>query len=334
MTSSVARRPKTNVRGVAILPLLAAVAAAAAGCARLAEWAAPRKRATTLAERRPSALKADALMWQTLHGGQYERIDDTLTALTAAYLENPRDAVTAGHLGFMHTWRLSERARLDAVPPTITDHAVLARRYFGESVQLDPGDARILGFYGSLLLAEGKIHQDETLTRRGYYTLRDAIDAWPEFNYFTAGYAMSQLPYDSRRYAEALDFQWRNLDVCAGRKIDRQHPSYGEFMVNETKQGPKRVCWNSWIAPHNFEGFFLNMGDMLVKAGQVETATRIYAMARLTRDYPAWKYRDVLEARVRDAQRNVVLFRATDLPGGQSQIMVQSRFACAGCHEE
>jgi len=38
-------------------------------------------------------------------------------------------------------------------------------------------------------------------------------------------------------------------------------------MSKKTKEGKKRVCWNSWIAPHNFEGFFLNMGDMLVKSG-------------------------------------------------------------------
>jgi hypothetical protein len=36
-------------------------------------------------------------------------------------------------------------------------------------------------------MTEGTIHQDENLVRRGYYTMRDAVAAWPEFNYFTAG---------------------------------------------------------------------------------------------------------------------------------------------------
>jgi len=76
---------------------------------------------------------------------------------------------------------------------------------------------------------------------------------------------MSSRPYDSERFKEGLDDQWRNLDVCVGETVDRQHPDYARYMRLETREGPKRVCWNSWIAPHNFEGFFLNFGDMLVK---------------------------------------------------------------------
>jgi hypothetical protein len=52
--------------------------------------------------------------------------------------------------------------------------------------------------------------------------------------------------------------------------------------------GKKRACWNSWIAPHNFEGFFLNMGDMLVKVGDWRTAQKIYANAKLSPDYANW----------------------------------------------
>ena len=71
-------------------------------------------------------------------------------ALKAAYLANPNDAVTAAHIGWLHIWRLSERARLGhGVGPDITDHAVLARKYFEEAVRLHPGEARYLGFYAS-----------------------------------------------------------------------------------------------------------------------------------------------------------------------------------------
>ncbi len=315
-----------------IMPVVLAITTVA--CAATAEWAAPKKKATAPTARKPSAIEADALMWQTLHAGNYQGVADVTRALTAAYLENPMDATTAAHVGFMHAWQLSERARLDPVPSTITDHAVLARKYLEESVRLDGRDARILGFYGALLLAEATIHKDEKLTRRGYYTLLDAIDAWPEFNYFTAGYAMSSLPYDSKRYAEALGDQWRNLDVCAGKRIDRRRPSYSEFMVQQTKEGPKRACWNSWIAPHNFEGFFLNMGDMLVKAGRTDTAEQIYAMARLSADYGTWRYRDVIEARIREAKNNVPLFRQPIPTPGKPRLMVQSTFACTGCHEQ
>ena len=315
-----------------VLVILIAVAGLGAGCSALAIWAGREKAPS--AERTPSAVRADDLFWATLHGGQYEKIPDALTALTAAYLENPNDPVTAAHIGWMHSWRLAERARLaPARDPRVTDHAVLARKYFEEAVRLDPRDARYLGFYAALLMTEGTIHRDEKLRRRGYYTMRDAIAAWPEFNYFTAGYGFSAQRYDSERFAEGLAYQWRTLDVCAGEKVDRANPDFTSYMHLETKKGAKRVCWNSWIAPHNFEGFFLNFGDMLVKAGQPEAAVRIYVNARHTPEYAAWPYRNVLEDRIRNAAGNVDAFRQEDPEVGAPTIMLRSRFACMGCHQ-
>jgi len=308
-----------------------AVALLAGGCGRLAVWSAPAK-APSL-ERTPAARSADDLFWRTLHDGDYDKTPAALSALQAAYLDNPNDAVTAAHIGWVHIWRLGERARLDPVPPGITDEAVLSRRYFEEAVRLDPGDARYQGFYAATLLAEGEIHQDEKLRRRGYYTMLDAVAAFPEFNDFTAGYVMSGRPYDSERFKEGLDDQWRNLDVCVGESVDRRHPDYAQYMRLETKEGPKRVCWNSWIAPHNFEGFFLNFGDMLVKAGEPEIAVTMYANARLTPDYAQWQYRDVLEDRVRNAAAYVAAFRQEKPAPGAPRIMGQSRFACMACHQ-
>jgi len=308
-----------------------AAAVSTGGCAAIGIWSAPEKSAS--AERTPLALKADALFWQTLHGGQYEKIPEALTAVTAAYLENPRDAVTAAHVGWLHIWRLAERARIEKPPPGLTDHVVLSRRYFEEAVRLNPGEARYLGFYGSTLLTEGSIHKDEKLTRKGYYTLLDSIKAWPEFNYFTVGYTMSAQPQASERFQDALEYQWLNLDVCVGEKVDRKIPDYRKYMHLDTKEGAKRVCWNSWIAPHNFEGFFLNFGDMLVKNGQPELAVTMYRNATYTPEYAAWPYRKMLEDRMQNAASNVEAFRKGGSTSDDTRLMVQTRFACMGCHQ-
>ena len=148
------------MRARRVLVILSAAAGLTAGCGALAIWTAPEK--VPSSERTPSAVRADDLFWRTLHGGQYEKVSEALTALTAAYLENPNDAVTAAHVGWMHTWRLAERARLGPVrDPRITDHAVLARKYFEEAVRLNPRDARYLGFYAALLMTEGTIHRED-----------------------------------------------------------------------------------------------------------------------------------------------------------------------------
>jgi hypothetical protein len=304
-----------------------------AGCSKLAVWSAPDK--TPARERTAQAVKADGLFWQTLHSGQYQSISEVLIPLKAAYLQNPTDPVTAAHVGWMHIWRLAERARLDGTPPdpSVTDDAVLARKYFEEAVRLNPGEARYLGFYASLLMAEGTIHQDQKLVRKGYFTMLEAVAAWPEFNYFTAGYGFSAQPRASARFREGLEYQWLNIDLCVGERVDRANPDFTKYMRLVTTEGPKRVCWNSWIAPHNFEGFFLNFGDMLVKAGDPETAMKVYRNARYSPEYSSWAYRDVLEDRIRNATENVTAFQQDNPPPGAPTIMLRSRFACVGCHQ-
>lgn len=291
----------------------------------------PKKQAAK--SRSEAAIKADDLFWMTFHNGEYEKIQRALNALTAAYLQTPGDAKTAAHIGFLHNWRVAERNRLESVPATITDDIILSRRYFQEAVRLDPSDARYLGFLADSILLEGNFHKDDHLTHEGYLMLRVAIKAWPEFNLFSGGFVMSRLPSDTPWFREGMDWQWRSIDECNGEKIDRADPNLSRYMIKETKEGKKRVCWNSWIAPHNFEGFFLNMGDMLVKSGDWQTAQKIYANAKLSHEYASWKYQTVLEDRIKQAQDNVALFNAKK-ESPTARIMINSEFSCMACHRQ
>jgi hypothetical protein len=310
---------------------LAAAFALLSGFYCLAVATAQSKQPTQ--QRSALALKADELFWETLHGGQYDAIPAALNAETAAYLADPSDAVTAAHTGWLHIWRIAERARVPHPSPTITDDITLARKYFAEAVALDPGEARFLGFLASATLGEAAIHRDETETRRGTDLMLEGIRAWPEFNLFTASYVMSGQPANSDLFKQALDRQWQNIDLCVGEKIDRSTGEFSKYRALETKEGAKRVCWNSWIAPHNFEGFFMNMGDMVAKSGDWKLAQKLYANARLSKTYNEWAYRDVLEARIRDAETNVVAFNDEKASGDGKKIMRSTSFSCMGCHQ-
>lgn len=304
------------------------------GCGYVAVETAPKKQAS--AQRTAAAVQADEVFWKVFHDGAYDQIAAALDAVTAAYLQDPSDAVTAAHVGWLHMWRIAERVRIGHAPPTITDDMLMARHYFSEAHELDPSEARYLGFLAAATLGVGSIHRDERETRRGYFELLDAIKAWPEFNLFTAGFVMSQQPPDSKRFHQGLEWQWQNADICAQAKLDRVHPDYASYMHLATTEGKKRVCWNSAIAPHNLEGFWLNMGDMLVASGDWKTAQIIYANARLSATYSAWKYRDVLEQRIANAQSNMALFRTAAEESVQDpaapRMMIASSFACMACH--
>lgn len=301
------------------------------GCATMAVWTAPNKTASTV--HTPKAEAANDQFWQTFHLGRYDEIPQALDALTAAYLEDPNDARTAAHIGFLHIWRLSERARVDSESATATDDIMLAHKYFSEAVRLAPDDVRYQGFLAGMEMAEGTIHKDEKLVRRGYFDMMDAKDAWPEFNLFTAGYPMSRFPVDDPKFTEGLEYQWETLDRCADETVDRKTGDFSKYMSKETTSGRKRVCWNSAIAPHNFEGFFLNMGDMIVKQGNPETARHVYAQAKLSKTYAAWPYRSVLEDRITQANENVAIFRNPPKHEKVRTLMIHSAYSCMGCHQ-
>lgn len=301
-------------------------------CEQIAIQSTPKRNA--MPSNTQLAINANTFFWKALHEGGYKKIPEVNYQLMAAYLQNPNDSVLAAHLGFLHMWAITERQRLTNIPPTIVNNIVLAKFYFSNAVELNPADARYLGFYGDSQLVTGKIFHDEREQVHGYFTLKQAIHDWPEFNYFTAGYVMSVLPEDSKQFKEGLQWQWKTLDLCAGERVNRNDPDFKKYMHRETKMGPQRACWNSWIAPYNFEGFFMNMGDMLVKSGDWQTAIKIYQNATLAKNYSAWPFRSMLEKRIINAKQNINSFRKEEYINPDKTIMFNSSYGCMACHQQ
>ena len=347
------RTPRT-LRGAGTaaprIALRAVVLAAGAACAASAGGGSrdlPDERVATGSvashARVPLAVTADTLFWRTLHAGQYDSIPRAMLLLKAAYLQNPRDPKTTAHVGFLHAWAAAERARLASAPPSITDELILARAYFARAAVLDPTDARVQGFHAVFEMSDATVQRDSVAFAAGLARARSAIAAWPEFNWFTVGYTLSGRDHTSPLFREGLAMQWRTMDACSRTSVDRTNPTAAVALrALATERDPlrRRACWNSWIAPHNVEGFFLNMGDMLVKSGDWRTGVRVYALARGMYSYPRWAFRDVLEARIAHAEANVAVFRqpAMDRPGPATaegpRMLLGSRIACVACHQQ
>lgn len=294
---------------------------------RSAETKTPAAGQTDLARHATTSFR------EALYAARYESLHDVRRLPTAAYLENPSDPEVALLLGHAHLWTLSERSRVgDEVGPEITDHALLAEHYFGEASALAPEDDRIPGWQGGARLAIGDIHDDQRATRRGYFQLREAVRAYPAFNGFGAGFVLSSQDRDSDRFAEAVELFWTNLAACAGDDRIREDLDYRRVMSRFTTTGRLRVCWNTELVPHNFEGFFLAMGDVLSKAGDVANAERAYRAAMLSPDYDGWRFAPVLEARLANLDERVAAFAAAADPEEVPAMMFGSDYACTGCH--
>jgi hypothetical protein len=302
-------------------------------CDDLAVKFAPKKTAKLSATE--LSKKAHAYFLDSLSAGSYENLPEAMRLLTAAYLQNPRDGSIAFHLGMAHLWKVAERSREPVRDPTITDHLILADKYLSEAHRLDPSDARIPGFEGSVKMALGSLHQDEALKRRGYFILKDGMKAYPEFNFFTMSFVLSNAPRTDPKFADAIDYAWKNVDLCVGHPVGRTASDAkrlaADFPSVIAAGSKDRACQNPPSAPHNMEGFFLHMGDILVKKGDVETGREIYALAKAAPTYSSWPYGNVLDTRIDQAGARAQAFASGVQP--PPELMFQSRYACTGCHQ-
>jgi hypothetical protein len=271
---------------------------------------------------------ADAFFWDRFHAGDYGAIPEILDRLEAGLAEQPDDPSLSRHVPWTHIWRLAELARGSTTPEQLFESLGATRPGFARARDLNPGDARVLGFLAGITLGEGIILGDSALYDEGTALFAEAIAAWPDFNY-QLGLHPEPAPRDHPGFQLGLA-AWANIDVCAASSSTGRTRTW-QRRSTRNAQGTLRVCWNSWIVPFNLEGFFLNLGDMLVKDGQVATGVQVYEAARLADNYDRWPYRATLEERIVNAAENATRFNEEPPVPGHA-IMFESPYSCTGCH--
>ena len=290
------------------------------------------------------ALQANEFMWTQFHLGNYDSIPVILDKLNNAYKHDPNDADVSAHLGFIYLWAFSERIR-NHHQERILENIFLSNRFFKEAIVLNPKDTRLYGFQSAVQMCEGALTNNFEMLAQSYFASLQAVRKWSQFNKFALSYVESQLDTGSRMYKQGLRYQWQIIDECTKEKLteekimnDPAKELTALYDQIDTSNDPKikRACGNSWIAPHNWEGFFLNFGDMLVKAGKPEQAKVMYSAVKISPSYPEWIYKDVIDKRIAEMEMNVHAFNRkqnlTELKDSR-QMMINSEFSCTGCHQ-
>ena len=289
-------------------------------------------------ERTDKAISADEKFWDFMHGKDYQSVNKVLAELNSAQAEDPLDVYTNAHIGWANFWAFSEGIRMGITDPTMAlQYMQDSEKAFSTAAELAPNEPRIQGFLGYSRLTLGNAIQNDELLVKGQANVMRSIELWPEWAYFGAAYGLdARSPYNSPQFEQAVNYYWANLDVCANTEVDRDYPDWAPYMDQETLEGPDRACWDSWIAPYNLEGFFLIMGDALVKAGDTDVASIIYNNAKLLRYYSYWPFRDLLEQRINNIMENVENFRKAippnQIPDPETTLLVNTSIACAICH--
>ena len=257
---------------------------------------------------------ARAAFFSDFHASRYGHAATDAELLERTFAEHPDSGPLAFDVGLAHAWHLAEWRR-DPNP----DGAALAQEaqqqvsFFLTASEKNPDDPRVDCFLGLALLGAGEDTADAALADQGAAILERGVERFPEFNLFCIGLAYDQLPADHPDFQRAVEAAWQTFDACFGESFDRANPDITPYLDQATDQGPKRVCWNDAIAPHNAEGFYLWVGDVLVKNGDVARAKVMYANATTIREYPAWPYRSLIEDRLgADLEERAARYRDDD----------------------
>ena len=251
------------------------------------------------------AMEADKYFWDNFHAGNFDSIPQILEKLQSAYYENNKDYKLAAHIGFTHAWAMTESHRNENQSVRVIDHSALAVKYFQEAFDLYPGkEWRYYGFLTSMSLVDAGIHGDDKKTVENYFLLKKAARKYPEFNLFTAAYTLIGSPRKKDRDL-ALEMLWKNIDKCVDEKVDRNNLDYRNYFSKKDLYSKKSTCWNTWIAPHNMEGFLLVLGDELFKRGRFQQALMIYSNIMYFEEYEHWNYKEHLQNRMETAEEAI-----------------------------
>ena len=283
--------------------------------------------------------------WKVYHGNDYDAIPEVQDELQRAIRLDPNNPTLYALLGATHFWHVGELTRdpnWKAHQDVLAQDMPAAAGLFQKALDLDYyrphpigyiNDDHLPGYLGITTVHTGQEYHDPTLIAKGDGILDFAAYQFPEFNNFNRWAAHLDDAKDSESYNKALDSLWQSIDACIGTQIDRTNPDMKPYLQLVTSVGRKKACW--WegdIAPYGFEGLVLNLGNGLVKAGQVDAARVMYANARYAANYETWPYRDVLETiAASDLHARAALYA----PGANSQnappLNVPNR-SCVYCH--
>jgi len=320
------------------------IPAVVSGLAILGFFTAMLGSAQSQSSRRASRGSSDAAIehfWTIFHGNAYAAIPTVQAQLQEAIERDPTNVTLQALLGATHFWHAGEYTR-DPNPniAILQQDMPAAVQLFQNALNLDYGphaagytyNDHLPGFLGITTVHLGQMTGNTALISQGDQMLGYSVYQFPEFNNFNRWAAHNADPNTSSSYQAALDSLWQALDTCAATTVDRTNPDLKPYLPLQTPLGRKSACWpENAMAPHSFEGFMLNLGNGLVKAGQVDAAKIVYANAQYASNYATWPYRSVLESiAASDLNARAALYNDNN-PSNDPPLAAPNR-SCVYCH--
>jgi hypothetical protein len=282
----------------------------------------------------PPLHPAVASFLDVFHASRYSQAASEAKKLDDAATASPNDGPVSFVRFLAHLWHLDEYGRDQQPDPAVLQAEAMAGLGLITAAKANnPTDARVDCFLGIQQVNVGRAIMNPDLVAQGYQTIDASVSAWPQFSLFCKALAYDSLPAEDADFMKAVDAMYTTFEVCFGEKIDRNNPDISKYLNQATDKGLNRACWNDWLAPHNAEGTYLYVGDLLVKAGNVPAAKVAYADAKLVKEYPQWPYKYLLDERLSaDLDAKAALYRDTDPKNDPPLGGETDHHGCTFCH--
>jgi hypothetical protein len=280
-----------------------------------------RNDARRVVSRRPSASAAagEAAFWDTLWADA-PRADEALQLLERATRRQRSDGRSQFLLGMLHLYRSSLAC------PTFDftdmcdagrDEGAAAGAALDRAVDLLPHDSRIPGFRAASTYANGYVLGDPALLALGTQQIADAVAANPLFNAFDLFAVVAPVtdgasPYYQNEILPLADFVFSNA-ACLDALPE--------------------ICGNAGMAPHNFEGTLLLLGDIYAKGGRLADAQFWYNFAVATGQGSGYRFQAVAADRAATAAARVALSQDAD-PSNDPPLLGGGGGSCVYCHNK
>jgi hypothetical protein len=296
-----------------------------------------------VAKSSPEAERASQHFWRIFWADDHRHLDGVIDKLTAAFAKHPDDEVLTALLAGAHLWRYQVRSLYGKTAAgmrrDLEETYKYGKRIVDRGPPSDPGSTA-----PSMMTTAGwQLSVIDNDTERRYHAHIDILEnsiVYPAFAGFIQGWLLAaMMPHDDTRYEESRVGYTFMLDSCAGFTLPKNlvfnklvHTLYG------IKSWFEPVCYNNPIAPHSISGTFLAVGDSWLKRGDIAQATRWYEAIETAPDYPTWRYKPVVEARLANLEATRDRFRAdtgkldVNETADNPAMMFQSAISCGVCH--
>lgn len=282
-----------------------------------------RNDAEGIVSRRPShaAAAGEAAFWETVWADD-PRPDEALRLLERAVKRDPKDGRSQFLLGMLRLYRSSTAcAEFDFAHlcDAAKAEGLAAVEPLDRAVPLLANDTRIAGFRAAATYAAGYVQGDADRLARGLALIDEAVAANTLFNAFDLFAVVAPVEPGMGDY-----YQTRVL------------PLVDAIFSGENLSCPvtlPEICSNEGMAPHNFEGTLILLGDIYAKGGRLSNASLWYSIARGTARTTGYRYQSIAEERVASAADRVALYEDGDRTN-DPPLLGGGGGSCRYCHNK